>query len=49
MNSYYIMNHVLHNEQLDIDEIPCLESTGSCGLHTLSNALQNGAKKSVAN
>ena len=33
------------SDQRKNDEIPCLENTGSCGLHTVSNALQNRAKK----
>ena len=31
-------------DQRNNDEILCLESIESCGLHTASNALQNGAK-----
>ena len=27
------------------DKMPCSENIGSCGLHTIANALQNGAKK----
>ena len=33
------------SDQRKNEEIPCLENIGSCGLHTVSNALQNGAKK----
>ena len=33
------------SDQRKNDEIPCLENIGSCGLHTVSNALKNGAKK----
>ena len=33
------------SDQRKNDEIPCLENIGSCGLHTVSNTLQNGAKK----
>ena len=32
------------SDQRKNDEIPCLENIRSCGLHTVSNALQNGAK-----
>ena len=31
-------------DQRNNDEIFCLKSIESCGLHTASNALQNGAK-----
>ena len=33
------------SDQRKNDEIPCLENIGSCGLHIVSNPLQNGAKK----
>ena len=33
------------SDQRKNDEIPCVENIGSYGLHTVSNALQNGAKK----
>ena len=33
------------SDQRRNDEIPCVENIGSSGLHTVSNALQNGAKK----
>ena len=33
------------SDQRKNDEIPCLKNIGSCGLHTVSNALKNGAKK----
>ena len=33
------------SDQRKNDEIPCLENIGSCELHTVSNALQSGAKK----
>ena len=33
------------SDQRKSDEIPCLENMGSCGLHTVSSAIQNGAKR----
>ena len=33
------------SDQRKNNEIPGLENIGSCGLHTFSNALQNGEKK----
>ena len=33
------------SDQRNNDEIPCLENIRSCGLHTVSNALQHGAQK----
>ena len=33
------------SDQRKNDEIPCSENIVSCGLHTVSNTLQNGAKK----
>ena len=37
------------SDQRKNDEIPCLENIGSCGLHIVSNPLQNGAKKKKKN
>ena len=33
------------SDQRKNDKIPCLKNIGSCGLHTVSIALTNGAKK----
>ena len=33
------------SDQRKTDEIPCLENSGNCWLHTVSNVLQNGAKQ----
>ena len=37
------------SDQRKNDEVPCLENIRSCGLHTVSNALQNAAKKEKRN